>query len=255
LPWSRGVPRCFQRVADGRLEERTLEQLFHVLPGLGRQRRVTRCTYVPKDGTALGELDGVVQLWIEETPELGSGESSAAGEAESCYDPIGGELVWRHLDGFEHRCEIRCHLPRGQHTDHGKVYRGAPPWAGLAQSLHAGFRSTGLAAIAADTGRGSGAVYREIRYAVIAVAAVVASTRRGGAAPGGLERGGLRRIRRVKRAQGAPLRERVLRPDRQTRALRHLGRGRGHVGRLRHGVRGAQRSTAAVRPRYAQGPS
>lgn len=119
----------------------TPEQLFHELLGLGRQWRVTRCEYAPKDGTALGELDGVVRLWIEETPELWSGESIAAGEAVSCYDHVGEELVWRHLDVFEHRCEIRCHLPRGQRTTDGRVYRVTPPWEGLAKHFTQGFEA------------------------------------------------------------------------------------------------------------------
>jgi hypothetical protein len=59
----------------------TPEQLFHGLFGLGRQRRVTRCEYAPNAGTARGELDGGVGLWIEETPELWNGEGIATGEA------------------------------------------------------------------------------------------------------------------------------------------------------------------------------
>jgi transposase len=42
---------------------------------------VTRCEHAPKDGTAWDELDGVVRLWIKETPELWNGESIATGEA------------------------------------------------------------------------------------------------------------------------------------------------------------------------------
>ena len=119
----------------------TPEQLFHELLGLGRHWRVKRCEYAPKEGTALGELDGVVRLWIEETPELWSGESIAAGEAVNCYDHVGEELVWRHLDVFEHRCEIRCHLPRGQRTTDGRVYRVTPPWEGLAKHFTQGFEA------------------------------------------------------------------------------------------------------------------
>jgi len=40
----------------------TPEQLFHELLGLGRHWRVTRCEDAPKDGTAMGEWDGVVRL-------------------------------------------------------------------------------------------------------------------------------------------------------------------------------------------------
>ena len=102
---------------------------------------MTRCEYAPKDGTAGGELDGVVRLWVEETEGLWPGESVAAGQAVSCYDHVAEELVWRHLDVFEHRCEIRCHLPRGQRTTDGKIYRVTPPWEGLAKHFTQGFEA------------------------------------------------------------------------------------------------------------------
>jgi transposase len=59
----------------------TPEQLFHELLGLGGHWRVTRCEHAPKDGSARGDLNRVVRLWIKETPELWNGESIAAGEA------------------------------------------------------------------------------------------------------------------------------------------------------------------------------
>lgn len=116
-------------------------QLFHELLGLGRQWRVTRCAFAPKDGPARAELDGVVRRWVEETAELWTAESSGAGEAVRCYDHVGEELVWRRLDGFEHRCEIRCRLPRGQRPSDGKVYRVTPPREGLAKHFTQGFEA------------------------------------------------------------------------------------------------------------------
>jgi len=57
----------------------TPEQLFHELLGLGRHWRVTRCEYAPKDGTARGELDGVVRLRVRMISSIcGSGTSSGA---------------------------------------------------------------------------------------------------------------------------------------------------------------------------------
>lgn len=111
----------------------TPEQLFHELLGLGRQWRVTRCEFTL--------AAGLVRLWVEETPELWAYESIAAGEAVGCYDHVGTELGWRHLDGFEHRCEIHCRLPRGQRTTDGKVYRVTPPWEGLAKHFTRGFEA------------------------------------------------------------------------------------------------------------------
>jgi transposase len=111
----------------------TPEQLFHELLGLGRQWRVQRCEFSLEDG--------LVRLWIEETPELWMLESISAGQAVSCYDHVGEDLVWRHLNVFEHRCEIHCRLPRGQRTTDGKVYRVTPPWEGLAKHFTQGFEA------------------------------------------------------------------------------------------------------------------
>jgi transposase len=116
----------------------TPEGLFHELLGLGRQWRVERCEF---------EVEaGVVRLWIEETAQLWEAESIAAGQAVVCYDHVGEELVWRHLNVFEHRCEIRCRLPRGRRVcdPEGKVYRVTPPWEGLAKHFTKGFEAMAL---------------------------------------------------------------------------------------------------------------
>ena len=76
----------------------TPEALFRELLGLGEQWRVTRCEF---------ELtEGLVRLWVEETPRLWEAESIRARQAVACYDHV-EEVVWRHLNVFEHRCEIR----------------------------------------------------------------------------------------------------------------------------------------------------
>jgi hypothetical protein len=43
-------------------------------------------------------------------------------------------LTWRHLNVFQHRCEITCRLPRGKCRQCGHVHRVRPPWEGL--SMH-----------------------------------------------------------------------------------------------------------------------
>ena len=113
----------------------TPERLFHDLLGLGQQWRVTRCEY---------SFDEGVRLWVEETEQLWSGESIAAGQAVRCYDHVCEELVWRHLNVFEHRCEIHCRLPRGQRATDGKVYRVTPPWEGLAKHFTQAFEAMAL---------------------------------------------------------------------------------------------------------------
>ena len=162
-------------------------------------------------GTARGELDGMVRRWVEETEGLWSGESVAAGQAVSCYGHVGEELVWRHLDVFEHRGEIRCHLPRGQRTAAGKVDRVSPPWEGLAKHFTQGFQAMVLLWSRQIVAGGSGNEYWINGYAVVAA---VARARRSGVARGRLGRGRLRGLRRAVRAQWASRGERVLRLDR-----------------------------------------
>ena len=89
----------------------TPESLFHTLLGLGTQWRVTHCEFVVEEST--------VRLWIEETALLWNGESINAKAAVTAYDHT-EELVWRHLNVFEHRCEIHCRLPHGKRTTTGQ---------------------------------------------------------------------------------------------------------------------------------------
>jgi len=45
---------------------------------------------------------------------------------------------------FEHRCEIRCRLPRGRKTTSGQVYRVLPPWKGLSKHFTQAFEAMAL---------------------------------------------------------------------------------------------------------------
>ncbi len=49
------------------------------------------------------------------------------------------ELVWTHLNVFEHSCEIRCRLSRGQCSKSGNVYRITPPWEELSKHFTKAF--------------------------------------------------------------------------------------------------------------------
>lgn len=112
----------------------TPEFLFHQLLNLGTEWRVSRCDF---DAT-LGE----VNLWIEETPALWPAESTRRKEPVKCYDHV-EELEWRHLNIFEHRCTLRCRLPRGRRGD-GTTYRVTPPWEGLAKHFTKAFEAMAL---------------------------------------------------------------------------------------------------------------
>ncbi len=74
---------------------------------------------------------GTVSLEIRETAELfGTVRCPKDGGMVFCYDHT-EQLSWRHLNVFEHRCEIRCRLPRGKCRQCGHVFRVRPPWEGL----------------------------------------------------------------------------------------------------------------------------
>lgn len=72
-----------------------------------------------------------VFLKIRETPKLwDSTRCPQDGGLVFCYDHC-EELTWRHLNVFQHRCEITCRLPRGKCRQCGHVFRVRPPWEGL----------------------------------------------------------------------------------------------------------------------------
>ena len=111
----------------------TPEKLFHELLGLGMSWEVRGCEF--------DRESGVVKLEIAETKQLWDGERSPEfGARVSCYDHT-EEMIWRHLNVFEHKCEIRCRLPRGKCSQSGKVYRVRPPWEGLSKHFSKGFEA------------------------------------------------------------------------------------------------------------------
>jgi len=104
----------------------TPEKLFHELLGLGLNWEVSESRFERESGT--------VYLEIRETPRLWeSVRCPEDGGWVFCYDHT-EELTWRHLNVFQHRCEITCRLPRGKCRQCGHVFRVRPPWEGL--SIH-----------------------------------------------------------------------------------------------------------------------
>jgi transposase len=112
----------------------TPEILFHQLLNLGDEWYVRQCEF--------DAASGEVNLLIEETPRLWSGESTRSKQIIKCYDHV-EELQWRHLNIFEHRCSLRCRLPRGRRPD-GTTYRVTPPWEGLAKHFTKAFEAMAL---------------------------------------------------------------------------------------------------------------
>lgn len=60
-----------------------------------------------------------------------------------CYDHT-EVLTWRHLNVFQHRCEITCRLPRGQCRQCGHLFRVRPPWEGLSTHFTKEFEAFAL---------------------------------------------------------------------------------------------------------------
>ena|SRR5437899_8091268 len=52
--------------------------------------------------------------------------------------------AWRHLNGFQHRCEITCGLRRGKCRQCGHVFRVRPPWEGLSTHFTKEFEAFAL---------------------------------------------------------------------------------------------------------------
>ena len=114
----------------------TPEKLFHDLLGLGLRWEVAESRFEREDGTVFLEIRETSELW----PTL---RCPTDGGLVSCYDHT-ETLTWRHLNVFEHRCEITCRLPRGKCRQCGHVFRVRPPWEGLSIHFTKGFEAFAL---------------------------------------------------------------------------------------------------------------
>ena len=133
------VPRCF-RWNRGRLWvvfwAMTPEKLFHELLGLGLNWEVTESRFERESGTVFLQIRETKRLWeLVRCPKDGG--------LVFCYDHT-EELTWRHLNVFQHRCEITCRLPRGKCRQCGHVFRVRPPWEGLSTHFTKEFEAFAL---------------------------------------------------------------------------------------------------------------
>ena len=114
----------------------TPEKLFHELLGLGLNWEVIESRFERESGTVYLEIGETGRLW-ESTrcPEDGG--------LVFCYDHT-EVLRWRHLNVFQHRCEITCRLPRGKCRQCGHVFRVRPPWEGLSTHFTKEFEAFAL---------------------------------------------------------------------------------------------------------------
>ena len=104
--------------------------------GLGTEWEVWDCRFDAETG--------LVTLYIRETQQLwASYRCPDDGGEVTCYDHT-EELVWRHLNVFEHRCQIHCRLPRARCRLCRKTHRVRPPWEGLSKHFTRGFEALAL---------------------------------------------------------------------------------------------------------------
>jgi len=104
----------------------TPENMFHQMLGLGTEWEVRSSQFDAQSG--------LVTLHVAETSEFWKSYRCPHDKGEVfCYDHT-EELIWRHLNVFEHKCEIHCRLPRARCRTCQKIHRVQPPWEGL--SIH-----------------------------------------------------------------------------------------------------------------------
>lgn len=114
----------------------TPEKLFHELLGLGLNWEVTDSRFDRGSGTVLLEIRETARLWE-------SARCPQDGGPVFCYDHT-EVLTWRHLNVFQHRCQITCRLPRGKCRQCGHVFRVRPPWEGLSTHFTKEFEAFAL---------------------------------------------------------------------------------------------------------------
>jgi transposase len=114
----------------------TSERLFHELLGLGLNWEVTESRFDAASGTVFLEIRETPKLWeLVRCPK----DTSYA----TCHDHT-EVMTWRHLNVFQHRCEITCRLPRGKCRVCGHTFRVRPPWEGLSTHFTKEFEAFAL---------------------------------------------------------------------------------------------------------------
>lgn len=114
----------------------TPEKLFHELLGLGLNWVVTESRFEAASGIVFLEIRETERLWDHVRCPKDTGPVSYYDRTET--------LTWRHLNVFQHRCEITCRLPRGKCQQCGHLFRVQPPWEGLSKHFTKEFEAFAL---------------------------------------------------------------------------------------------------------------
>lgn len=110
--------------------------MFQDLLGLGLNWEVSESRFESASGTVFLEIRETARLWD-------SVRCPQEGGLVFCYDHT-EVLTWRHLNVFQHRCEITCRLPRAKCRQCGHVFRVRPPWEGLSTHFTKEFEAFAL---------------------------------------------------------------------------------------------------------------
>jgi transposase len=114
----------------------TPEKMFKDLLGLGSNWEVVESRFEKESGTVFLEIRETARLWE-------SVRCPKDGGLVFCHDHV-EEMTWRHLDVFQHRCEITCRLPRGKCRKCNHIFRVRPPWEGLSTHFSKEFEAFAL---------------------------------------------------------------------------------------------------------------
>jgi len=114
----------------------TPERMFQDLLGLGLNWEVKESRFERDSGTVFLEIRETSRLWD-------SVRCPQDGGLVFCYDHT-EVLTWRHLNVFQHRCEITCRLPRAKCRQCGHLFRVRPPWEGLSTHFTKEFEAFAL---------------------------------------------------------------------------------------------------------------
>jgi transposase len=114
----------------------TPEKMFKELLGLGLNWEVIDSSFDRQNSKVVLHIAETSTLWEKERCPNDSG-------FVTCYDHT-EVLVWRHLNVFQHECEIHCRLPRAKCSTCGHIYRVRPPWEGLSKHFTKEFEAFAL---------------------------------------------------------------------------------------------------------------
>jgi transposase len=110
--------------------------LFTALLKLGSEWRISNVSFRASDSIVVIEVEHTDWLFTNHRCQKDGGKLVG-------YDRV-PERVWRHLNVFEYKCEIRCRLPRGKCEECGSVAVMKAPWEGMLPGFSYAFESFAL---------------------------------------------------------------------------------------------------------------